>query len=1033
MKLRNTTNCDKCCKGKRISELDEKVDIQGTEYIPYQEGDDNGKFSLGSLKDYLIKLIEEYLINNGIIRQDWVQSEPAYKLLATLPELIADRACKDEFGNNINDTYLTREAVKEYIGTIYEDLFVNNPPQILDGFITVDMLSDAVLQLLNSGGAITNFPDDEDITVKDGKLKFKDKVYDPNNYSGIGRTILRKNMVDGVNVLTQEMMSEPNVIYVIQYDYDLRGETIVVPDNSILWYLGGSLNNGHITSDDEDRLIIWGNLNGDIEIDIDVSLVGAPADEEDITTESGVLKFKDKEYDTASFSGLGRKYLRKNIGNGKNILTQDMVNSSNTIYIIQYDYDLNGQTITVPEGCVLEFKGGSLSNGSLSFSGTLLEGLIKFDNIIPNGVLYNDYIDITWFGAKGDLSVDISSILNNLNGILGNSDKESCKSLYIPSGEYRCDSGVVFINDINIYGDGFDSILNFENKPAGIEDIEIDGSEGEDLPSLQNDVFRGDTTITFSSSPNLVVGDVFSIHDPRTGSFLPSRDYYKEGEFLTVQEINGNTVTVTDNIYGNYAVENNIIIKKINFVTASIKDLYIKSNSSLEIGELPIKVNYGRHCLIQHIKARGSSHGHIGYYNCFQSNINNCFIDYESKVTGLNYGIIIASCQSIVVSNCNLKTTRHAITTGASNSDYGIVNRDILIEGCVLDNYGHVNSADFHGNIEFGTYKNCIINNGVHIAGKNVSVIGCDIKGRTSLHYIYASDIHTPNINICDNTIYTENFLIRPTTVSLNIINISTNQHLQSGNGIINISNNNIKVDNVYGYNTFDTILIFNDSELTVERLNITNNSIIIPYQEDADISKFGIRVRNNFNYLTIRNNILTGGILVGRNSSNIASIKNIDISNNNINKALRGIDINATIFDICSIKNNSIENSWYNGIYLDSQNIENNGKLMVIGNLVKDNATTDNPSIGNYFKRNVSVIRHPFALIYDNICISTGVNPNLMNEMGLINCALIKLGKNYFYPDNINAIYTSGSIIERLDSSYINEDGTLTSKVVII
>ena len=246
MKLRNTTNCDKCCKGKRISELDEKVDIQGTEYIPYQEGDDNGKFSLGSLKDYLIKLVEEYLINNGIIREDWVQSEPAYKLLATLPELIADRACKDEFGNNINDTYLTRESVKEYIGSIFEDLFTENPPKILDGYITVDMLSDAVLQLLNSGGAITNFPDDEDLTVKDGKLKFKDKAYDPNNYSGFGRKYLRRNMVDGVNVLTQEMISNPNTKYIIQYDYDLNEEEITIPEGCVLQFEGGSLSNGTI-------------------------------------------------------------------------------------------------------------------------------------------------------------------------------------------------------------------------------------------------------------------------------------------------------------------------------------------------------------------------------------------------------------------------------------------------------------------------------------------------------------------------------------------------------------------------------------------------------------------------------------------------------------------------------------------------------------------------------------------------------------------------------------------------------------------
>lgn len=245
MKLRNN-NSNNCCKGKRISELEEKTQLQGTEYLAYQEGDNNGKLSLDSLKDYLIELVKEYLINNGIIRDDYVQSEPAFKLLATLPELIADRACKDEFGNNINDTYLTRDAVKAYVQSIYEDLFTENPPHIMDGYITVDMLSEAVLQLLNSGGAITNFPDEEDLTVKDGKLKFNDKEYDPNKYSGLGRVMLRRNMVDGVNVLTQEMMSKPNTRYIIQYDFDLRGETINIPDNCVLEFEGGSLGNGII-------------------------------------------------------------------------------------------------------------------------------------------------------------------------------------------------------------------------------------------------------------------------------------------------------------------------------------------------------------------------------------------------------------------------------------------------------------------------------------------------------------------------------------------------------------------------------------------------------------------------------------------------------------------------------------------------------------------------------------------------------------------------------------------------------------------
>lgn len=85
-------------------------------------------------------------------------------------------------------------------------------------------------------------------------------------------------------------------------------------------------------------------------------------DEEDITTDGIVLKFKDREYNADGVSGMGRIILRKNIkktGDGyKNILTQDMFIQSNTIYEVRYDFDLNGAEITIPKGCVLDFQGG---------------------------------------------------------------------------------------------------------------------------------------------------------------------------------------------------------------------------------------------------------------------------------------------------------------------------------------------------------------------------------------------------------------------------------------------------------------------------------------------------------------------------------------------------------------------------------------------------------------------------------------------------------------------------------------------------
>ena len=97
----------------------------------------------------------------------------------------------------------------------------------------------------------------------------------------------------------------------------------------------------------------------------------------DENTQKEVLKFADKEYSEASFSGLGRVYLRKNISASKNILTQAMVSKVNTRYVVQYDYDLNGAEITLPKGCVLDFQGGKFRNGILVGNKTKLD-----DNLV---------------------------------------------------------------------------------------------------------------------------------------------------------------------------------------------------------------------------------------------------------------------------------------------------------------------------------------------------------------------------------------------------------------------------------------------------------------------------------------------------------------------------------------------------------------------------------------------------------------------------------------------------------------------------
>ncbi len=130
-------------------------------------------------------------------------------------------------------------------------------------------------------------------------------------------------------------------------------------------------------------------------------------DEEDITvTDNQTLKLKDKEYAPKDYSGMGRVYLRKHYVNGVNTLTQHMMRKPNTIYIIQYDYCLSEQTIEIPSNCILQFEGGSLRNGYIKGSNTIIEGKLE-------GIFYPtiDFI--------GDWNVPFisSSMFNNKNEI----------------------------------------------------------------------------------------------------------------------------------------------------------------------------------------------------------------------------------------------------------------------------------------------------------------------------------------------------------------------------------------------------------------------------------------------------------------------------------------------------------------------------------------------------------------------------------------------------------------------------------------
>lgn len=171
-------------------------------------------------------------------------------------------------------------------------------------------------------------------------------------------------------------------------------------------------------------------------------------DEEDLTTDNhGLLKFKDR----AGQNGMGYYILRKD----KSFAEQ--VSHPNAIYEIRYDFDLNDESVTLPEGCIFNFNGGKLSNGLLIGNSTTFNTDVTykiFDNVEFSG--FNiPFIDIRWLGAISDFDessqtgTDNSAYLEEAITLAG---KYYAGIGIRIVGSYMLSTAITTEYDVNIFG-----------------------------------------------------------------------------------------------------------------------------------------------------------------------------------------------------------------------------------------------------------------------------------------------------------------------------------------------------------------------------------------------------------------------------------------------------------------------------------------------------------------------------------------------------------------------------------------------------
>lgn len=274
---------EKTEKGQQIGQLPKRDVLTGNEQFPFQEDRENGSITPNALKSFIssgkggyMSYITEYNVSihhpsSGIDGGNKYTLEGA---IVQVPEAIRIAGLKVSFLNNSglvetwefaggafenienwksNEDKLTdiRDEAISKIKEVESDAISNFSSQR----VIPDMLSESTKQFINAsgGGTINNLADDEDlVSVDKGEnlsvLKFADRAYNPGIYVGMGYKILRRNIIDGKNILTQDMINQSYTIYVVQYDFDLNGAQITIPKNCILKFDGGSLSNGKLTS-----------------------------------------------------------------------------------------------------------------------------------------------------------------------------------------------------------------------------------------------------------------------------------------------------------------------------------------------------------------------------------------------------------------------------------------------------------------------------------------------------------------------------------------------------------------------------------------------------------------------------------------------------------------------------------------------------------------------------------------------------------------------------------------------------------------
>lgn len=455
-------------------------------------------------------------------------------------------------------------------------------------------------------------------------------------------------------------------------------------------------------------------------------IVNNPDDEDLISEEkpegSKVLKLADKAYNAATFSGLGRVYLRKNISGSKNLLTQAMVaGMANTRFIVQYDYDLNEKTLDIPEGCILDFQGGSFSNGAVNGNNTVIAASEKtiFKDIVLGGTFQNDTFQSSWFGV-----VSGCDCTSQLQDAITNTNNTSVKKLLLNNGTYLI-SGTLYIPSRFSFGGMSKNALAAWTYTGEIPSI----YQTANLPAIRlssdnsecRNIDLHDLAIRVSEGYNETIGTLYGIYCPNCTNFTSNSfknvwvEGFKRGLYIGLVQYGGvmkcdfSNMSFSKNVVGIHVHGDKDSQNRIPWFNDNWLH-YCYFHSNLNGGFLIDGIDSVQSLVFQNcnFENQGLDYNEAGYseVGCFAfkssagygiTNFNNCYFENNyarsggstASPSGFSYSkessIILTKGGTINIKNCVLGRT-HQLISILSHASVVLEDNDYYITGAINSN-----------------------------------------------------------------------------------------------------------------------------------------------------------------------------------------------------------------------------------------------------------------------------------------------------------------------------------------------------------